>query len=918
MHDFLAHEGVSKLDGAPVGSGRYPLGSGENPYQGKHWFGWYSSINDVTAKLAKEGIPISEKEIATALGISTGELRARKSIIKEGKMRVDIDRVRQLKQHQYSNQMISEMTGLSIGTVNNYLKEDYAAKESVRSQVADNIRRNISKDSYIDVGKGTELYLNCSEVTKKNAIKQLESEGYVKAFVNVEQQNNPGKFTSVEIMCPPGTDWKTQINTPEGRAKIKLIDEAQIEMPDGVTKQNMYYPKSIDRNRVYVRYNEEGGLEKDGTIELRRGVEDIALGQSQYAQVRIAVDNKYYMKGMAYYSDDIPKGYDVVYNVNKHIGSDDDAVFKKLKADMDNPFGSNLKEGIGDIGGQRLYIDKNGKEQLSVINKLKEEGDWGESKKRIASQVLGKQPVSVAKGQLDITIKQKQAELAEINALTNNTVKKKLLIEFADQCDADAVHLKAAAFPRQATQVILPSTTLKDNEIYAPNYRHGETVVLIRYPHGGKFEIPELVVNNKNVECQNMLGKANRVDAVCINANVAGQLSGADFDGDTVAVIPNNQHKLKWEKQLKKLENFDPKEVYGGYDKAEKKWKLMSEQYKQRQMGEVSNLITDMILQNAEPDEVARAVKHSMVVIDAVKHKLDYQRSDKENNIKELKQKYQPEGGASTLLSRAKSQTRIDERDPNFRAYDPQTGKVIYRETGRTYKDRKTGEQVKALQTSTKMFETDDARTLMSGANHTGTAMERAYADYANTLKKMGNQARKEYMSLEDIHRSPSAAKAYSKEVESLDAKLNIAQRNAPLMRKAQVMAELIVNQKIEADPSLKSSDKKADLKKIRKQALDYTKGRMGASRTEKLVTPTEREWEAIEAGAISATKLNAILQYSDADKIRQYATPKSAPLMSSSKVALAKSMKASGWTLSEIADHLGVSTSTISKALSS
>ena len=38
------------------------------------------------------------------------------------------------------------------------------------------------------------------------------------------------------------------------------------------------------------------------------------------------------------------------------------------------------------------------------------------------------------------------------------------------------------------------------NEIYAPNYRDGENVVLIRYPHGGIFEIPELIVNNKFAE----------------------------------------------------------------------------------------------------------------------------------------------------------------------------------------------------------------------------------------------------------------------------------------------------------------------------------------------------------------------------------------------------------------------------------
>ena len=31
--DYISHHGKSKLDGAEVGSGRYPLGSGDRPYQ---------------------------------------------------------------------------------------------------------------------------------------------------------------------------------------------------------------------------------------------------------------------------------------------------------------------------------------------------------------------------------------------------------------------------------------------------------------------------------------------------------------------------------------------------------------------------------------------------------------------------------------------------------------------------------------------------------------------------------------------------------------------------------------------------------------------------------------------------------------------------------------------------------------------
>ena len=134
-------------------------------------------------------------------------------------------------------------------------------------------------------------------------------------------------------------------------------------------------------------------------------------------------------------------------------------------------------------------------------------------------------------------------EYDEIMSLTNPAVKKKLLDSFADGCDSSAVHLKAAAMPRSSWHVLLPITTMKETEVYAPNYRDGDTVVLIRYPHGGRFEIPELTVNNKNKLANQTIRQAK--DAIGIHPDVAKRLSGADFDGDAVLVIPNNNKLVK-------------------------------------------------------------------------------------------------------------------------------------------------------------------------------------------------------------------------------------------------------------------------------------------------------------------------------------------------------------------------------------
>lgn len=283
------------------------------------------------------------------------------------------------------------------------------------------------------------------------------------------------------------------------------------------------YPKSMDSKRLQIRYSEDGGELKDGVVEIRRGVDDLSLGESHYAQVRILVDGSHYIKGMAVYSDDLPDGVDVVFNTNKKKGTPKMDVLKPIKDDPDNPFGSLIKEGVNDPdnptsvkGGQSYYYDKNGKKQLSLINKRAEEGDWGEWADKLPSQFLSKQSRTLIKKQLNLAAADKQSEFDEICSLTNPTVKKALLKSFADDCDAAAVHLQAAALPRQKYQVILPLTSIKDNEVYAPNYKNGETVALVRYPHGGTFEIPVLTVNNKQAEGRRVLGNTP-ADAIGIN-----------------------------------------------------------------------------------------------------------------------------------------------------------------------------------------------------------------------------------------------------------------------------------------------------------------------------------------------------------------------------------------------------------------
>lgn len=886
--------------GTPRHSGRYPWGSGDNPYQRSGDF--LSRIEE----LKSQGL--TETEIAKAMGMSTTQYRAQKSLAKDERRALDVARAKSLREDGLSlNEIAREMGFANDSSVRSLLNERSEARMNQAKKTAEFLKEQIAEKGMIDVGTGVERELGISKEKLKEALAILEAEGYPVYGGRIQQATNPGKHTTLQVVCPPGTEHK-EIYDYDNIHSVKDY----ISYDDGESfRKSFVYPESMDSSRLKIRYAEDGGIDKDGVIEIRRGVEDLSLGESHYAQVRILVDGNRYLKGMAVYSDDLPDGVDVVFNTNKKQGTPTGDVLKKITNDPENPFGSLIKE----HGGQSYYDDPNGKytdpvtgkkQSLSLINKRAEEGDWGEWSDHLPSQFLSKQSMTLINKQLDLATKDKFAEFDEICSLTNPTVKKALLKSFADDCDSAAVHLQAAALPRQKYQVILPVTDMKDDEVYAPNYKNGEKVALIRYPHGGTFEIPILTVNNKQPTAKRMLD--NALDAIGINSKVAERLSGADFDGDTVMVIPTGgKVKVTSTPPLKGLEGFDPKLEYGG--KKEGTFKPMKNT--QTEMGKISNLITDMTLKGATQDELARAVRHSMVVIDAEKHKLDYKQSERDNGISALKKKYQGtvdengryHEGAATLISRAKSETSVLKRKGSP-IIDKETGEQRYKEVYEEYTD-KNGKVKVRTQASTKMAETKDARTLSSG-----TPQEEAYADYANNMKSLANRARREMMNTGKIAYSASAKRTYQAEVDSLEAKLNVALKNAPRERQAQILANAAVKAKKQENPDMT----KGEIKKANQQALTAARNSVGAKREP--IQITDREWEAIQAGAISENRLTQIINNVDTDKLRQRATPRATTTLSSAKVNKIASMNASGYTTAEIAEALGVSASTVSKYL--
>ena len=941
MNDILVHYGM------PRRSGRYPWGSGEDPYQ--HGRDFLGRIEE----LKKTGWTETPENIKKEFGLSTTQYRAQKGLAKDERRMLNVARAKSLKEDGLGDseiaRKISEELGRDVNesTVRSWLNAESESRMKKARETADFIREQIDKKGMIDVGAGVSHELNISKEKLDQALAILEAEGYPVYGGRVPQVTNPSQKTTIKVVCPPGTEHKEIYNYEN----IHSLNE-YISRDGGDTyEKKFHYPESMDSKRLMIRYKEDGGTDKDGTIELRRNVPDLSLGESRYSQVRILVDGDRYLKGMALYSDDMPDGVDVIFNTNKSKDTPMRDVLKKIKDDPDNPFGSAIKD--VSLGGQYWYDPKTGERvsastkgaKLGLINKRADEGDWTEWKDALPSQFLAKQSRSLAKKQLDLAIADKTDEYNEISSLTNPTIKKHLLMKYADECDSAAVHLQAAALPGQKYHVIIPITSMKDTEVYAPNYENGTELALIRYPHGGTFEIPILKVNNKQPLAKKLIG-TDSIDAVGINSKVAERLSGADFDGDTVMCIPTNDKagkvKIISTPPLKGLEGFDPKTAYP----ERKGMKYMKDPVTgkdstQMQMGVISNLITDMTLKGATQDELARAVRHSMVVIDAGKHKLDYKQSEIDNNIAALKKKYQTTidadgrehtGGASTLLSRSKGEVSVLKRQGSPKVnlkgkawYDPSKpeGSLVYQIADDVNYEvpkvnRRTGEVTivtkQRTQRSTKMAETDDAKTLISDAN---TPMERLYADYANRMKDLANRARVEAANTGKIAYSKTAKAAYSEEVRSLDEKLRVALMNAPRERQAQLRANAEVNAKVRRAKEEGRELKNDEIKKAGQQALSRSRADVNSvSRKDRSIKITDREWEAIQSGAISENVLKKILNNADIDELRQRATPRATTTLNQAKINRIKAYSASNYTLGEIAKKLGVSVSTVSKYL--
>lgn len=199
LEDILMHYGM------PRRSGRYPWGSGDDPYQ--HSGDFLSRVQE----LKKTGT--SETDIAKNMGLTTTQLRTQISLAKDERRSLQVATAKGLREKGYSLNEIADKMGFSNdSSVRSLLNENSERRMNQAKATADIIRKEIKEKGMIDVGTGVERELGVSKEKLNQALYILELEGYPVYGGGVPQATNPGKQTNIKVICPPGTEHKDIYN----------------------------------------------------------------------------------------------------------------------------------------------------------------------------------------------------------------------------------------------------------------------------------------------------------------------------------------------------------------------------------------------------------------------------------------------------------------------------------------------------------------------------------------------------------------------------------------------------------------------------------------------------------------------------------------------------------------------------------
>ena len=235
-NDILAHYGTKRH------SGRYPWGSGDNPYQ--HSGDWLSRID----QMRRNGM--SEKDIADGEGMSIKDLRAYESIAKQYRKVDDLARIKSLQADGLNNSEIARKLGVNESTIRSMLEREEKFRNESAFSTAEFLRNQIDSKGPIDIGKGVEAELHVSRDRLDQARYILEGEGYTFYPLGVPQVTNPGQQTNFQIICPPGMTYKEAYDAAKNNGVHYIHEYASND--GGETFKTFQYPSSLDSKRIKI------------------------------------------------------------------------------------------------------------------------------------------------------------------------------------------------------------------------------------------------------------------------------------------------------------------------------------------------------------------------------------------------------------------------------------------------------------------------------------------------------------------------------------------------------------------------------------------------------------------------------------------------------------------------------------------
>ena len=234
--DILMHYGVKRR------SGRYPWGSGDNPFQ--HGGDFLSRVEE----LQSQGK--SEKEIAEELKMSTTDLRMQVRVAKHERRMVLADRAKSLREEGKTLDEIAKIMGYNNdSSVRALLNENTATNKNKARQTAERLKQELAEKGALDVGTGAERELGVSSGVLQEALFILETEGYNRFGVGVPQVNNPKNRTITPIISVPDID---QRQVYQDLSLVKSVGEYH-STDGGESWDKREYPASISSDRVKIR-----------------------------------------------------------------------------------------------------------------------------------------------------------------------------------------------------------------------------------------------------------------------------------------------------------------------------------------------------------------------------------------------------------------------------------------------------------------------------------------------------------------------------------------------------------------------------------------------------------------------------------------------------------------------------------------